>query len=499
MERNFSNRDFEQFVKQNADQYRMFPSENVWTEIHNTLHSRRRWYGIGLALLLLTSGAVTWVMLSSTNKNLQDPGFALTSNIQSPSSLTEKKAVEPNLLSANQVRSTNNNRNVPFNTGSVNADADPFISGNFSPEFNGEENKDENIAGTGNVMSNTVAFINAEKEIINPANPSTASASRTSSPAKLVNARNTKPAAVIAADKNNLKVSFARNENNSELIDLAIKKAGTEEKIINKPVIETDFYPLTIESVLNTFKRNARKKLSWQVYFAPTISYRILKENKDFVREAQARNNPYGFSSLYDINNVVTHKPDMGLEIGLTSAYSVSKRINLTAGFQVNVSKYDIKASTYPTEIAIIALEDNFGTTSVLANSNYRNYNGSKGNWLHNLYVSASLPIGAQLKIAGNSRINFGIGGTVQPTFVIRNKAYLLSTDYKNYAEIPSLMRPFNLSTGLETYVGFKAAGVKWKVGPQMRYQWLSSFEKEYPVKEYLFDFGLKLGIVLDK
>src|ERR1044071_5237561 len=65
MESNFRNRDFEQYVKQNADQYRMFPSEKIWKNIHSTLHTRRRWYGFGLALLLLlTVTAVTWVMVS---------------------------------------------------------------------------------------------------------------------------------------------------------------------------------------------------------------------------------------------------------------------------------------------------------------------------------------------------------------------------------------------------------------------------------------------------
>jgi hypothetical protein len=63
MENSYNNKDFEQFVKQNADQYRMFPSEKVWEGIHNTLHVRRRWYGIGFSLLLLTIGIVTWVML----------------------------------------------------------------------------------------------------------------------------------------------------------------------------------------------------------------------------------------------------------------------------------------------------------------------------------------------------------------------------------------------------------------------------------------------------
>ena len=37
MESNFSNRDFEQFVKQNADQYRMFPSEKVWKGVNSAI------------------------------------------------------------------------------------------------------------------------------------------------------------------------------------------------------------------------------------------------------------------------------------------------------------------------------------------------------------------------------------------------------------------------------------------------------------------------------
>ena len=71
MENRFDNNDFEQFVKQNADQYRMFPSEKVWKGIHHNLHTRRRWYGIGIGLLILTTGVVTWVMLANSGKNRQ--------------------------------------------------------------------------------------------------------------------------------------------------------------------------------------------------------------------------------------------------------------------------------------------------------------------------------------------------------------------------------------------------------------------------------------------
>ena len=69
MQSDYNKRDFEEFVRQNADQYRMFPSDKVWQGIENTLHTRRKWYGLGLALLLFLTGAgVSWVMLSTPNR-----------------------------------------------------------------------------------------------------------------------------------------------------------------------------------------------------------------------------------------------------------------------------------------------------------------------------------------------------------------------------------------------------------------------------------------------
>ena len=101
MESNFNNRDFERFLKQNADQYRMFPSENVWKGIHGTLHTRRRWYGIALALLLLTTGTVTWVMLTgpSARKNqvtINKPATAKTVQKEQPVVITPLKVKTTN-------------------------------------------------------------------------------------------------------------------------------------------------------------------------------------------------------------------------------------------------------------------------------------------------------------------------------------------------------------------------------------------------------------------
>ena len=96
MEERYHNREFEQFIKKNADQYRMFPSEKVWNGIHNTLHTRRRWYGIGLAFLLLSTGVVTWLMLPATAKKQSTKNIpAVTSKLQAENKINAEDLIIP--------------------------------------------------------------------------------------------------------------------------------------------------------------------------------------------------------------------------------------------------------------------------------------------------------------------------------------------------------------------------------------------------------------------
>src|SRR6476620_2242224 len=59
MQRNFYSDDFEQLIRQKADQYKMYPSDHVWKGVHRALHGRRRWYWTGLASLMLGAGIFT--------------------------------------------------------------------------------------------------------------------------------------------------------------------------------------------------------------------------------------------------------------------------------------------------------------------------------------------------------------------------------------------------------------------------------------------------------
>jgi len=234
--------------------------------------------------------------------------------------------------------------------------------------------------------------------------------------------------------------------------------------------------PQTIESIVNSFR--GKKKVGLQIYFTPTVSYRKLSDE--------------------NIDNVVTHKPDFGFELGMAVKYPVSKNVKLRAGLQFNVNRYAIKTYNSSPQMATIRLSDRNGVDFVNTSTSYNNLSGYRSNWLENFYFGVAAPLGVEVKLRGDDKVQFGVATTLQPTYLLGDRAYLISTDYKYYAEVPRLIRHWNLNTNLETYVAYSTGHVHWQVGPQVRYQLLSSFVKKYPVKENLFDFGLKVGVSLN-
>ncbi|MBS1608926.1 MAG: hypothetical protein JSS70_09230 [Bacteroidetes bacterium] len=473
MQSNYNNENFERFLRESSDQYRMYPSENAWKKIYSALHTRRRWFGIGL-ILFLSAGFVTIIMLTnsvpantlqSPDKNVQLLTPGVKELVESPGpdnspltpftgsySVKEKPPVVQSLLIPG-------NLNLTTTTYSIEAGTEPASTDEVSPVT--ESKKPDYISGT------MPASDQAENKlpVYTPVS---------------INISDQATDQDFNWTLNN--ISFINNDRTKK--DLPLFSISSNR-------------PLTIESVINSYTRR-NKKLSFQYYFTPTISYRKLSENKSYLR---LLNSGATGTSLYnDINNVVTHKPDMGLEVGVAARYAVSKILKIRAGLQFNTSRYDIKAFSYPSEVTTIALNSGgYTADSVSTISNYRNFNGYKSDWLHNFYFQVSAPIGIELKLAGDEKVQFGIGSTIQPTYILGDRAYVLSSNYKNYAEVPWLTRRWNLNTSLEAFVSYSTGKMNWQVGPQVRYQLYSSFVKEYPVKENLFDFGLKIGVSVNK
>jgi len=485
MDRRYNNRDFEHFLKQNADQYRMFPSEKVWEGIHHTLHTRRRWYGIGLALLLLSTATVTTIMLNNAGKKQQ---LADKAPVTKTNDKLTKQTASNTVIIAPQKPAVNNSviQRPDKLQASLVADQQQLIA----PA--GAELEEQ----AGKLTLEVIPQINLKSAV---ANIQPLSVQKNTEILK-----KTSPALQTkkAMFKPNPPVASTQPENNAEIVDNIIERKEVKTENENSITTERKEYsPYTIESVVNSYKyKKSRKKLSWQIFITPTISYRKLKENKTFLEAARTTlgtpaNYGYSFS---DINNIVTHKPDIGLQLGFVTGYPVSKRLRITAGLQFNVSKYDIRAYSHTGEVATIALSNNAGGTNTVSTiTNYRNIGGYKADWLHNMYISGSAPVGLELKLSGNKKTTVGIAGTIQPTYILGNRAYLLSADFKNYAEVPSLTRKWNLNTGFEIYAGYSTGKLDWRIGPNVRYQVFSSFIDKYPIREHLFDFGLKLGLML--
>jgi hypothetical protein len=447
----------------------------VWRGIDNALHTRRRWYGLGLALLLLlTGGGVTWVMLTTPSTKNQPVAATRTATsekikpLEQPAPAIPQAAVKTPVITGPQIYS------YPAS----------------SPDDILETITSAYMAGT--TVPNTFTEANLQSS------PDMIARHETQFNHHLPHAS----APTLLFDGNN---ALILPLSSVQVVDAPIKtetvslspEVKTEAAEIDKL---TDIYPLTIESVVNSFKRNrSAKTFAFQYYIAPTISYRKLSENKTFLRSAASSGTVPASVAYRDVNNAVTHKPDIGLEIGAAAKYPLTKALHLKAGLQFNISRYDIRAFNNPGEIATIALDAGAGTNSISRETIYRNYNGSRTNWLQNLYFSASIPVGAELRFPSKKATYFAIAGTLQPTYIISDRAYLLSTDYKNYVEVPSLIRRWNFNTGFEALVGYSSGNMQWQIGPQVRYQMRSSFQDQYPLKENLFDFGLKVGVMFNR
>jgi hypothetical protein len=442
MKREFTNGAFEEFLKSSADDLRMRAPDKIWKNISKEIHKRRRRFIIGLSAALLVTSAISYYTISYGWK--QTAGLEPQINSQ-PVASTNKLFQEIKASTRTTVSKPQNKTALSFSYKN-NLSKLHILTAETTNETNPVQNELFNQTSDTPIEPNnfTPTVVDSYTEFEN------------------------EPAI------NQLHQPF-----------LATKNSGL---------------PLTIESVLNTYKlKLGKNKIETQFHFTPTISYRKLTENKSYLRSVTSPT-PVNYSSLYSsVNNNVTHKPDLGFELGVTAKYPITKSIKLRTGLQFNVNRYDIKAFSSSLEIATIALNTRSRVDSLNTISSYSNVNGYKSNWLQNLSFQVSVPVGIELTLPGSDKMQFGVATTMQPTYVLGDKAYLITTDYKNYTQVPWLTRRWNVNTALEAFVTYNTGKTKWQVGPQVRYQLLSSFISQYPVKENLFDFGLKIGVSLNK
>jgi hypothetical protein len=446
MDSNFTNEDFEDFLKRSADGMRMRPSTKVWEGIENRLQKRRRRVIFATSAFVLLSSFLGYFLIdnskdiSSTIATLPSEVKETNGQSQSPSghSLSSTSATEAKVIdiqTKKPVAISGELRSKEINKKQL------YLSKKPTPSTLPVEQAEDGLAADSSTFTPTII--------------------------------DSDPIATEVIQQEPLSQS---NNDSSDRV-------------------------LSIESVTNAYKPMLKKaKVSFQVFFTPTVSYRKLSENKSYLRSIPQPNLISSAPMEEDVNDAVTHKPDIGLELGMAAKYPIAKNLNLRAGLQFNINRYDIKAFKHSRERATIALNTgNNGIDVVNTVTDYRNYNGYRSDWLQNFYFQVSVPVGAEIRLYSNRNTHFGIAGTIQPTYLLGERAYLLSSDYKNYSEVPWLTRHWNVNTAIETFVSYSTGKMQWQVGPQVRYQLLSSFVTKYPLKENLFDFGFKIGVSINK
>jgi hypothetical protein len=444
----FLNDGFEDFLRDASDELRMHPSDRVWEQVRNRMHPAPKWPYAAAALAIFGLGILTGVWIVG-GPEAQPTRLSRTATLP-PASPAAARAAEPSFTLPSTTRPVIHTRPRPA---SLSPFTDAVPANTLAIRSHGNSPTVRNLipGWTDNPL---------DDDAVSPYTPLTAHDGRRTAASPRATRRLASP-----------------------LLNPLARQSSPET-------------PSTTDWIRRNLGHIGRKT-TLQLYLTPSVSYRRL------VGQATRSGNlaPSGnaiwanFGAPTDVNDAVTHKPGVGLEGGAALVYPIGRALRLKAGLQLNYTNYDIEAYSYSPEIAPLSASSNGSRPAIQTVAYFRNANGFSRTWLRNSHFMASIPLGVEYTVAGNRKVALTLASTIQPTYMLRNEAYLISTNLKNYAEEPTLYRNWNVNAGAEAYLSVNTGSYRWVMGPQVRYQLMSSYKNDYPIAEHLVDFGFKVGI----
>jgi len=470
--KNYQDEDFEQLLQDEVKQHRMYPSDNVWSNIRTEIHGNQTWPALTFIALLIISGlTISTLLLSPSTEQ-----FKITTPI---ASTIVKKASN----SLNSVATKENDesyfgviepQNITQQTFSI-IEHDQLLES--SNAYNPSNGKQELTVGIEKMPENSNKV-------------------KTSLPIS-INLENTK---AIVLQPSNIQTISVNDESEKINEDVNLLKVIPTNK---KPILEDEYLKNIVPNTISIPWKKV-SKIGFQFYVTPSRSYRTLSDAdlKDFIQpitgqNANSQNVPLGLNYSATVNDIVRHSPGMGLEIGFAALYNISNRIKFKTGLQVNVRQYHIETfKTATRDISTLSLINNFGIQTFNLFSTYNNNTGYKSEQLNNQTYQVSIPVGIQWEVLRGNRFGLNAEASLQPTYSINNSTFLLSTDYKNYTDGNNgLLRKWNINTTAGINFSYKSGANLWQIGPQVRFQHLPSYNNQYPIKEHLLDYGIRIGI----
>jgi hypothetical protein len=575
MEDNNYRTDFELFLRESIEDFKMIPTRKIWHSIYNNMHPDRKWPSITICALILfcvlyvgisNNNSINKATLASKNQlaynnnnsivvneqtNKQNNNYTFGENtdtkqlkatqenttslfLNNTDNTSKTTATKNNLLSESNFTNKNKYYESVLSTGLKPLPAKVIVSKNNSLKIEEEPVSQNYQAAVKINYATTKAEINSTNtpnqsynsgvKKDNTSNASinevelTPNIERNSSSNYIENkvvtlntvalnnnqaVFNSKNKVQQASEKN--EIDFVTNQKNSTSGKLAatddllkkepakIKVDGKENTVVVAEQKNKTFTPLLSKAQA---RKNAiakfKEKSIISYYITPSYGYRTLNIKQDVSKL-------YGTNSLSFLQgsntNSQIHKDVAALnfEAGFNVAHKINKKISLKAGIQANYTNYvskvtDIGHSTQTSLRTANQQLDNLRSSQYNTNEGDANLNRSN--------IQISIPIGADLKLLGNEKIKWYIGATLQPTYVLSDNAYVFSGDEKYYISEKSLQRKFNINTAFETYLSIKTkTGVAFNIGPQIRYQLLNSYKKDYNYTEKLYNIGVKIGV----
>ena len=447
-ERNIYGGEFERQLKEKADQFKMYPSDKVWNEVHSSLHTRRRKFVVGMSFLI--SGIL---FLAGTQ-------LIFPSRKTHPNTITAKINIPPKPATATDFHS--------------------FTAGSFT--ITHQDNSGEH--------HNTDALLNTNSSLTLASGLSSGQSSGSeniieSVPDKIQNTSRIKP--IQPADQNSLENATGPHA----LTELSEPLSTNSNPLINKIPAE-----LFSEKSANQLTHIRNDRFSWELYIAPTLNTHYLYGLNYQTMARAIPSAPIMVVHVANVNGFVDNTPVMGYVVGGNILYRISKNISLKAGVEFSFSRYYIKAYNSNPGQASATLSSYLGyVADSIINLNSANTVNKNPQHYQNRYYQLSVPVGVDMKVAGKNKLQFHIGATLQPSYLLNTDAYVLTDDYSNYTKDPEAFRRWNLIAGAEAYVSYGLGKIRWELGPQVRYQIFSTYKNSYPLQENMLNYGIRIGI----
>jgi hypothetical protein len=441
--------EFEKQLKEKADQFKMYPSDKVWNEVYSSLHTQRRRFVAGMTILI---GSI--LMLAGAQL------------------IFPPKNAAPKIIAAK----LNKAGNPASGAGLHNfTNAFAIVS---QDNANGQQNADNNLNATApfvlrSALSSDQNASSDEMLVLQPE--------------KMQALSHIKP--IQAADLNVSEKSNALLVT-PELVESAKPAAAS---LVNNSLSEDMISGKSVNQL--THIRNDRFR--WEIYVAPTLNTHYLTGLNYQTMSQSMPNSPIMVVHFANVNGFVDNTPSMGYDVGGNILYRISKNISLKAGIDFSFNRYYIKVYNSNPSMASATLNTYLGyITDTTGNSNTATSSIDKNpEHYQNKYYQISLPVGVEMKIAGNSKLQFHMGATLQPSYLLNTDAYVLSNDYSSYIKNAQAFRRWNLIGGVDAYISYPMGKLRWELGPQVKYQIFSTYKNSYPLQENMLNYGIRIGI----